>query len=121
MSVEHGSSARAGQLAPQPGWPIHPLLVACTATIPGYTIVRYLGLAYSFSAHNPGMSATVSVPMGGNRALLEMGEQSIGQAYLGVMQEAANLGANALVGLRFAPTSPTGMMAYGNAAWVQPQ
>lgn len=121
MSSDQGPSAGAGDFEPQPGWPIHPLLIACTATIPGYTIVRYLGLAYSFSAHNPGMSATVTVPMGGNRALLEMGEQSIGQAYLGVMQEAANLGANALVGLRFAPMSPTGMMAYGNAAWVRPE
>lgn len=88
------------QLPPAPGWPVHPSLITTCEAIPGYRIARVI---------MPVMSAATGTA--------DVALQQIAQAALA-------RGANAIIGLRFAPyIAPSQynavlVLAYGTAVFV---
>jgi hypothetical protein len=86
------------ELPPAPGWPIHPSLITTGEIIPGYRVARVL------------------FPV----SCVESGFPEVALARL--LVKAAALGANAIIGLRYAMSVnlhvSMSCMAYGTAVWV---
>ena len=121
------SSAFAGP--PASGAPPVPHNMVTTAfTLDGYSIVRNLGLVRGIIVRSRSIvgtiGATLQTIVGGNITLLtNLCEQTREHAFELMLQHAAELGANAVIGMRYDATEimqgVTEVLAYGTAVAVE--
>ena len=109
-----------------------PIPVTTTFTIEGYCITRYLGVVRGIIVRAPtisqGILGGLKYIVGGRiGAYTEMCEQARQQAYELMIDHAAQIGANAVVGLRYdashvgGRTSATEVLCYGTAVVLEPE
>jgi uncharacterized protein YbjQ (UPF0145 family) len=107
-----------------------PLLVTTTFGFEGYRIKEYRGLVRGIIVRSPTISQGIlgglkSVVGGHIGAYTEMCEQTRQQAFDAMMQHAAQLGANAVVGLRYESSEvgresgATEVLCYGTAVVIE--
>jgi uncharacterized protein YbjQ (UPF0145 family) len=107
------------------------MLVTTTFTIEGHEIVDYKGIVRGIIVRSPTISQGIfgglkSIIGGQIGAYAEMCEQAREQAFELLLQHAADVGANAVVGMRYdasevgGKTSSTEVLCYGTAVVVQP-
>ena len=111
--------------------PIVPHNMVTTAfTLDGYRIVRNLGLVRGIIVRSRSivgtLGATLQTIVGGNITLLtNLCEETREHAFDLMLQHAAGLGANAVIGMRYDATevmqSVTEVLAYGTAVYVEKQ
>ena len=105
--------------------------VTTTFSVEGYKIVAYKGVVRGIIVRAPtirqGILGGLKNIIGGNiGAYIEMCEQARQQAYDLLIQHAMQLGANAVVGLRYdasevgGATSATEVLCYGTAVVIEP-
>ncbi|HYV73397.1 MAG TPA: YbjQ family protein [Candidatus Binatia bacterium] len=103
-------------------------MVTTAFTLDGYTIVRNLGLVRGIIVRSRSivgtLGATLQTIVGGNITLLtNLCEQTREHAFDLMLQHAAELGANAVIGMRYDATElmqgVTEVLAYGTAVYVQ--
>jgi|SRR5258707_7543744 uncharacterized protein YbjQ (UPF0145 family) len=96
----------------------------------GYKVVRTLGLVRGIIVRSRSIFGSIGAGLqtlvGGNITLLtELCEKTREDAYDLMLQHAAQLGANAVVGVRYDATEimqgVTEVLAYGTAVFVQPK
>jgi len=114
------------QASAHPALP-HPM-VTTAFTLDGYTIVRNLGLVRGIIVRSRSIvgtiGATLQTIVGGNITLLtNLCEQTREHAFELMLQHAADLGANAVIGMRYDATEimqgVTEVLAYGTAVYVE--
>ena len=114
------------QASTQPALPHQ--MVTTAFTLDGYTIVRNLGLVRGIIVRSRSIvgtiGATLQTIVGGNITLLtNLCEQTREHAFDLMLQHAADLGANAVVGMRYDATEimqgVTEVLAYGTAVYVE--
>jgi len=105
-----------------------PKLVTTAFTIDGYRIVRDLGVVRGITVRSRSIigniGAGIQTLFGGNISLLqELCERTRQEAFLLMMQHAAEHGANAVVGMRYdaneVMSGVTEVLAYGTAVVVE--
>jgi uncharacterized protein YbjQ (UPF0145 family) len=103
-------------------------LVTTAFTLDGYTIVKNLGVVRGITVRSRSIIGTVGAGLqtifGGNISLLqELCEKTRQEAFNIMMQHAQELGANAIVGMRYdaneVMSGVTEVLAYGTAVVVQ--
>lgn len=106
--------------------------VTTTFTIEGYRIKRYMGVVRGIIVRAPTIAQGI---MGGLKSIVggrigaytEMCEQTRQQAYDLLIDHAVQLGANAVVGLRFdasdvgTKSGATEVLCYGTAVVIEPE
>ena len=114
-------AARTGAAIPHP-------MVTTAFTLDGYTIVHNLGLVRGIIVRSRSIvgtiGATLQTIVGGNITLLtNLCEQTREHAFDLMLQHAAELGANAVIGMRYDATEVmqgvTEVLAYGTAVIVE--
>ncbi len=110
------------------GLPIAHSMVTTAFTLDGYTIVRNLGLVRGIIVRSRSIvgtiGATLQTIVGGNITLLtNLCEQTREHAFDLMLQHAAELGANGVIGMRYDATEVmqgvTEVLAYGTAVYVE--
>jgi len=105
-----------------------PHLVTTAFTLDGYRIVRNLGLVRGITVRSRSIigniGAGIQTIFGGNISLLqELCEKTRQEAYMIMMQHAQELGANAVIGMRYdaneVMSGVTEVLAYGTAVVVE--
>jgi len=105
-------------------------MVTTAFTLDGYRIVRNLGLVRGIIVRSRSIVGTIGASLqtliGGNITLLtNLCEQTREHAFDLMLQHAAGLGANAVVGMRYDATEVmqgvTEVLAYGTAVYVEKQ
>ncbi len=103
-------------------------LVTTAFTIDGYRIVKNLGVVRGITVRSRSIvgniGAGIQTLFGGNISLLqELCEKTRHEAFQIMMQHAADVGANAVVGMRYdaneVMTGVTEVLAYGTAVVVE--
>jgi uncharacterized protein YbjQ (UPF0145 family) len=106
-----------------------PTMVTTAFTLDGYRITRNLGLVRGIVVRSRSIFGTIGAGLqtivGGNITLLsELCEKTREQAFELMMQHAAQMGANAIIGVRYDATevmqSVTEVLCYGTAVYVEP-
>ena len=106
--------------------------VTTTFTIEGYRIREYKGVARGIIVRSPTIAQGI---MGGSKNIIggnigsytEMCEQARQQAYDLLLQHAREMGANAIVGMRYdasevgVQSSSTEVLCYGTAVVIEPE
>src|SRR6201993_1110666 len=104
-------------------------LVTTAFTLDGYRITRNLGIVRGIVVRSRSIFGTIGAGLqtivGGNITLLsELCEKTRAEAFDLMLQHAAELGANAVVGARYDATEimqgVTEVLAYGTAVYVEP-
>jgi uncharacterized protein YbjQ (UPF0145 family) len=106
--------------------------VTTTFTIEGYRIKEYKGVARGIIVRSPtiaqGIMGGLKNIIGGNiGSYTEMCEQARQQAYDLLLQHAREMGANAIVGMRYdasevgVQNSSTEVLCYGTAVVIEPE
>jgi uncharacterized protein YbjQ (UPF0145 family) len=105
-----------------------PKLVTTAFTLDGYRIVRNLGIVRGITVRSRSIlgniGAGIQTLFGGNISLLqELCERTRQEAFIIMMQHAAEHGANAVVGMRYdaneVMSGVTEVLAYGTAVVVE--
>jgi uncharacterized protein YbjQ (UPF0145 family) len=105
-----------------------PKLVTTAFTLDGYRIVRNLGVVRGITVRSRSIigniGAGIQTLFGGNISLLqELCERTRQEAFMLMMQHAAEHGANAVVGMRYdaneVMSGVTEVLAYGTAVVVE--
>ena len=113
----------------QPGVNLDPSMVTTALELPGYRIVRSLGVVRGIVVRSRNIFATLGAGLqtilGGNITLLtNLCEKTRQDAFLMMMQHAAEHGANAIVAARYDANElmpgVTEVLAYGTAVEVVP-
>jgi uncharacterized protein YbjQ (UPF0145 family) len=111
---------------PAPAVPHH--MVTTAFTLDGYNILRNLGLVRGIIVRSRSivgtLGATLQTIVGGNITLLtNLCEETREHAFDLMLQHAAELGANAVIGMRYDATEimqgVTEVLAYGTAVYVE--
>ena len=111
-----------------PGPAIPHQMVTTAFTLDGYTIVKNLGLVRGIIVRSRSIvgtiGATLQTIVGGNITLLtNLCEQTREHAFDLMLQHASELGANAVIGMRYDATEimqgVTEVLAYGTAVYVE--
>jgi uncharacterized protein YbjQ (UPF0145 family) len=98
--------------------------------LPGYQVTRSLGVVRGIVVRSRSIFGTIGAGLqtlvGGNITLLtNLCEKTRGDAYDLLLQHAAQLGANAVIGVRYDATEimqgVTEVLAYGTAVIVEPR
>src|SRR3974390_1965031 len=122
MSSTYSPPQAAGQPA------VSHQMVTTAFTLDGYTIVRNLGLVRGIIVRSRSivgtLGATLQTIVGGNITLLtNLCEETREHAFDLMLQHAAALGANAVIGMRYDATEVmqgvTEVLAYGTAVYVE--
>ncbi|MGA0586844.1 YbjQ family protein [Dyella sp. KRB-257] len=104
-------------------------LVSTTNEIPGHRIVRPLGVVRGITVRSRSivgnLGAALQTLVGGNITIYtELCEKARGEAFELMLQHAAAMGANAVVGMRYdaneVAEGVTEVLAYGTAVQVEP-
>ena len=105
-----------------------PKLVTTAFTLDGYRIVRNLGIVRGITVRsrsiNGNIGAGIQTLFGGNISLLQqLCERARQEAFMLMMQHAAEHGANAVVGMRYdaneVMSGVTEVLAYGTAVVIE--
>ena len=109
---------------------IDPHFVTTAFDLPGYRVVRNLGIMRGIVVRSRSIVGTLGASLqtlvGGNITLYtELCEKARGDAFRLLLEHAAESGANAIVGMRYdanevAP-GVTEVLAYGTAVFVEPE
>jgi uncharacterized protein YbjQ (UPF0145 family) len=114
--------------APNLGTAVPHNMVTTAFTLDGYTIKRNLGLVRGIIVRSRSIVGTIGASLqtlvGGNITLLtNLCEQTREHAFDLMLQHAAELGANAVIGMRYDATEVmqgvTEVLAYGTAVYVE--
>ena len=114
---------------PPPPPAIHPANVTTAFELPGLTLVRNFGLVRGLLVRSRNAFGTLGARFqtlfGGNISLFtELGERTRQEAFALMAQHAADLGANAIIGVRYDTNEVmqgvTEVLAYGTAVLVAP-
>lgn len=104
-------------------------LVSTTNDIPGYRIVRPMGVVRGINVRSRSivgnLRAALQTLVGGNITIYtELCEKARGEAFDLMLRHAAAMGANAVVGMRYdaneVAEGVTEVLAYGTAVQVEP-
>jgi uncharacterized protein YbjQ (UPF0145 family) len=104
-------------------------MTSTTFDLPGYRVVRSVGLVRGIIVRSRSVIGTIGASLqtiiGGNITLLtNLCERTREDAYDLMLRHAAELGANAVIGVRYDATEimqgVTEVLAYGTAVWVEP-
>jgi uncharacterized protein YbjQ (UPF0145 family) len=104
-------------------------MTSTTFDLPGYRVVRGVGLVRGIIVRSRSVIGTIGASLqtiiGGNITLLtNLCERTREDAYDLMLRHAAELGANAVIGVRYDATEimqgVTEVLAYGTAVWVEP-
>lgn len=105
------------------------MIVATTNDIPGYRVVRTLGVAKGLTVRSRSVvgniGAAVQILFGGNITVYtKLAEQTRQEAFDLLIQNAEQMGANAILGFRYdaneIASAVTEVLAYGTAVVVEP-
>jgi uncharacterized protein YbjQ (UPF0145 family) len=105
------------------------MIVVTTNDLPGHRIVRVIGLVRGITVRSRSVLGTIGGALqsivGGNLSLFtELAEKSRTEALDLVIQHAEQMGANAIIGMRYDGNEITDgiteMLAYGTAVVVEP-
>ena len=105
------------------------MLVVTTNDIAGYKVVRYLGVVRGITVRSRSIvgnvGASIQALFGGNITLYtSLCERARGDAYDLMTQHAADMGATAIIGMRYdaneVASGITEVLAYGTAVVVEP-
>lgn len=110
-----------------PGWPIHPAMVTVTNEIAGFRITRSLGIVRGTVVRATSPFADVHALVNGTddyfQQLSVARDKARFQAHLLMLEAAARVGANAVIGVRYesAEIAPSlvELLVYGTAAWAE--
>ncbi len=103
-------------------------LITTTFTIDGYKVVKQLGVVRGITVRSRNMFATIGASLqtivGGNITLFtELCEKTRGEAFEIMVQHADEMGANAIIGMRYdaneVMTGVTEVLAYGTAVVME--
>lgn len=109
---------------------VQPQLVSTTNDIPGYRVTRPLGIVRGITVRSRSivgnLGAALQTLVGGNISIYtELCEKARGEAFDLMLQHAAAMGANGIVGMRYdaneVAEGVTEVLAYGTAVHVVPQ
>jgi uncharacterized protein YbjQ (UPF0145 family) len=104
-------------------------LVSTTNDIPGYRVTRPLGIVRGITVRSRSivgnLGAALQTLVGGNISIYtELCEKARGEAFDLMLQHAAAMGANGIVGMRYdaneVAEGVTEVLAYGTAVQVEP-
>lgn len=105
------------------------ILTSTTPTVVGYRVVRHLGVVRGVTVRSRGLGGQLAA---GLRALaggkiheyVELCEETRAEAFDLMVQHAQEMGANAIIGIRYDATemaeNMTEVLAYGTAVVVEP-
>jgi uncharacterized protein YbjQ (UPF0145 family) len=103
-------------------------MTSTTFDLPGYRVLRPLGVVRGIIVRSRSVFGTIGASLqtivGGNITLLtNLCEKTREEAFALMLQHAAELGANAVLGVRYDATEVmqgvTEVLAYGTAVWVE--
>ncbi len=128
--MTEGSAACARCGAGTRGRPgVAPHLVTTAFTLDGYRVVRNLGVVRGITVRSRSVFGTIGAGLqtlvGGNITLLtQLCEKTREEAFELMVEHAATMGANAIIGARYDATEVmsgvTEVLAYGTAVVVEP-
>lgn len=104
-------------------------MTSTTFDIPGYRVVRGLGVVKGITVRSRGLAGQLAAGLrtivGGKiHEYVVMCEEARGEAFDLMLKHAEDLGANAIIGVRYDATelseNMTEVLAYGTAVVVQP-
>jgi uncharacterized protein YbjQ (UPF0145 family) len=104
------------------------MIVVTTNELPGYRIVRHLGVARGLTVRSRSIvgniGAAIQIFFGGNITLYtKLAEQARQEAYEALIDNARQLGANAILAMRYdaneIAAAVTEVLAYGTAVVVE--
>ncbi|WP_409572657.1 YbjQ family protein [Kouleothrix sp.] len=105
-------------------------MVTSAFTLPGYRLVRSLGIVRGLTVRSASFGGQIAAAFqslaGGNiRTMTTVCEHARTEAYRMIVEHAAQLGANAIVGFGYDTTEiaqgMTEVLAYGTAVMVEPE
>ena len=108
---------------------LDPIMVSSAFTLPGFRIVRSLGIVRGLTVRSASVGGQVAAAFqsltGGNiRAMTRVCEHARTEAYTMILEHAAQLGANGIIGFAYDTTEiaqgMTEVLAYGTAVIVEP-
>ncbi len=108
---------------------IQPHLVSTSNEIPGFRIVRPVGIVRGITVRSRSvignLGAALQTLVGGNITIYtELGEKAREEAFELMLRHAAEHGANAVIAMRYdandVAEGVTEVLAYGTAVWVEP-
>jgi uncharacterized protein YbjQ (UPF0145 family) len=109
---------------------VNEILTSTTPTLTGYRITRHLGVVRGVTVRSRGLGGQIAAGLrslaGGKiHEYVELCEETRGEAFDLMLQHAQELGANAIVGIRYDATelaeNMTEVLAYGTAVVVEPE
>ncbi len=109
---------------------LDPAMVTSAFTLPGYRIVRSLGIVRGLTVRSANLGGQVvaafkSLAGGTIGTMVNVCEHARTDAYLMTLEHAAQLGANAIIGFGYDTTEVyqgmTEVLAYGTAVVVEPE
>jgi uncharacterized protein YbjQ (UPF0145 family) len=117
------------QLPEAPGWPLHPAMITSGQDLPGFRVVRCLGVVRGLTVRSPGIGGGIAASFqalgGGDVGVFrELCEKARGDAFMLMLQDAVRYRANGVIGFRYDTTeigqNMTEVLAYGTAVWAEP-
>ena len=129
-SVTSGETGQTQRLVATDELALDPAMVTSTFEIPGYRLVRSLGIVRGLTVRSASIGGQIVAAFqslgGGNiRTMTAVCEHTRTDAYLMILAHAAQLGANAIIGFRYDTTEiaqgMTEVLAYGTAVVVEPE
>ena len=109
--------------------PFHPSMVTTAFELPGFRIVRNFGVVRGIVVRSRSifgnMGAIIQTVVGGNITIYtDLCEKTRNDAFVMMMQHAAERGANAVIAVRYdsneVMNGVTEVLAYGTAVYVEP-
>ena len=122
------SPLHPAHLPPAPGWPIHPVMITTGLELPGFRITRVHGIVRGLVVRSAGFGGGIAASFealgGGNvQTMARVCESAREEAFYIMLQHAAQMSANAIIGFRYDTTEVgqalTEVLAYGTAVWVE--
>ena len=104
------------------------MLVTTTNALPGYRVVRHIGVVRGLSVRSRSVvgniGASIQILFGGNISVYtKLAEQARQEAYDLLIEHAQEMGANAILGMRYdaneMASAVTEVLAYGTAVVVE--
>ena len=106
------------------------ILTSTTFNVTGYRVVRHLGVVRGVTVRSRGLGGQIAASLrtlaGGKiHEYVSLCEETRGEAFDLMLQHAREMGANAIIGVRYDATelaeNMTEVLAYGTAVIVEPE
>jgi uncharacterized protein YbjQ (UPF0145 family) len=132
MHHGHHPGNHPPNLPPAPGWPIHPAMISTTNEVPLFRVVRSYGIVRGLIVRSAGWGGGIvasfeALGSGNVATLIQMCEKARADAFMAMLQHAAQMGANGVIGVRYDATEVgagnqtlTEVLSYGTAVWADP-